>query len=210
MTPKGRLTRKGQDCHQPQKGSIMGDVFRQKIIRYVDAEGRRVRKGAEGARAVEERSRKWYGEYRDADGNLQRVPLSSDKTAARQMLAQLEREAELTRRGLADPKREADARRPLLEHLNAFEAALRAEGATPAHVEQTVSCCRRVLAECRFDVPADGQAGSVQEFLSRLKGSGRNLQPLEKDKETWTKAELARALGVKPSAIPPLVKRHHL
>src|SRR5262249_584937 len=40
-------------------------------------------------------SRKWYGEYRDAAGVLQCVPLATDKTAAGQMLAELVRRAEL-------------------------------------------------------------------------------------------------------------------
>jgi len=41
-----------------------------------------------GAR-VRLRSRKWYGEYRDADGILRCVPLATDRTAAGQMLAGL-------------------------------------------------------------------------------------------------------------------------
>ena len=52
----------------------MGDVFRQKIIRYVDANGKRVKRGTPGAKVVEEKSSKYYGEYRDANGQLQRVP----------------------------------------------------------------------------------------------------------------------------------------
>src|SRR5262249_39576820 len=39
-------------------------------------------------------SRKWYGEYRDADGIEQCVPLATDKTAAGQMLAALVKKAE--------------------------------------------------------------------------------------------------------------------
>jgi hypothetical protein len=48
-------------------------------------------------------SEKWYGEYTDANGHPQRVPLSTDKTAAGQMLAELVRKAELGKAGIADP-----------------------------------------------------------------------------------------------------------
>src|SRR5262245_11022731 len=65
-------------------------------------------------------SAKWYGEYRDADGILQRVPLSTDEAAAQVMLGDLIRDAELTRRGLADPSREEHARRPLGEHVEDY------------------------------------------------------------------------------------------
>src|SRR5437868_4255831 len=58
-------------------------------------------------------SAKWYGEYRDADDILQRVPLSTDEGAAQVMLGDLIRDAELARRGMADPSREEHIRRPL-------------------------------------------------------------------------------------------------
>jgi integrase len=48
-------------------------------------------------------SRKWYGEYRDADGLEKCVALSTDRTAAELMLADLVRKAELGRGGVVDP-----------------------------------------------------------------------------------------------------------
>jgi hypothetical protein len=56
-------------------------------------------------------SKKWYGEYRDADDLVQCVPLSTDKTAAGQMLAALVKKAELAKGGITDPF-EAHRRRP--------------------------------------------------------------------------------------------------
>src|SRR4051812_16123405 len=50
-------------------------------------------------------SAKWYGEYRDAADIVQRVPLSTDEAAAQVMLGDLIRDAELARRGMADPSR---------------------------------------------------------------------------------------------------------
>ena len=68
-------------------------------------------------------SAKWYGEYRDADGVLRCVSLSTNKTAAAQMLADLVRKAELKKANIADPF-EAHRKRPLKEHLADFEGWL--------------------------------------------------------------------------------------
>ena len=68
-------------------------------------------------------SKKWYGEYRDADGVLQCDPLSTDRTAAGQMLADLVRKAELKKANISDPF-EQHRRRPLSEHLADWQAAM--------------------------------------------------------------------------------------
>src|SRR5207248_9357899 len=49
------------------------------------------------------KAEKWYGQYTDAAGELQRVPLSTDKTAAGQMLADLVRKTELKKANISDP-----------------------------------------------------------------------------------------------------------
>jgi hypothetical protein len=75
-------------------------------------------------------SKKWYGEYKDADGVEQCVPLSTDKTAAEQRLAELVRKAEFGKAGLIDPF-EAHRKRPLAEHLADFAAARSGQRETP-------------------------------------------------------------------------------
>src|SRR5262245_435312 len=101
----------------PQKGaSRVASLKRKTIIRYLDANGRRVPKGVPGARKVKRKSAKWYGSYTDADGLPQCVPLSANKTAAQQMLNELVRRAELGKVGIVDPF-EQHRRRPLAEHL---------------------------------------------------------------------------------------------
>jgi hypothetical protein len=69
-------------------------------------------------------SKKWYGEYKDADGKPCCVPLSEDRAVAEVMLGDLVRDAEHARRRLADPAREEHARRPLTEHLGDWQASL--------------------------------------------------------------------------------------
>lgn len=48
----------------------------------------------ETGKRTKHRSKKWYGQYRDADGVRQRVPLSTDKSAAQAMLSELVRRVE--------------------------------------------------------------------------------------------------------------------
>src|SRR5262245_41454143 len=188
----------------------MGDVFRQKIHRYIDAAGKRVTKNTPGARLVEEESSKWYGEYRDEHGNMKRVPLEKDKDASRHMLRDLEKEAAHARRGLANPKLEEHLRRPLRNHLEDFKTSLEAAGNTATHIQQTVAAVLRALDACEFVYIADLDASLVEDFLIRLRQQGRALPTLPEDKEWFTKKELAALLGVSKLAIPPMIRRHKL
>jgi hypothetical protein len=112
-------------------------------------------------------SAKWYGEYRDENDVLQSVPLSTDKTAAGQMLAALARKAELAKANIKDPF-EAHSKRPLTEHLGEWEASL-LTSATAKHVRQTLSCARRVVASCNFVFIADLSASQVEGYLAGLR-----------------------------------------
>jgi integrase len=188
----------------------VGELFKQQIVRYLNEDGKRVRAGTPGARRIEEESRKWYGEYRDKDNNLQRVPLAVDKKAARQELARLEREAELARAGLADPDRSEQACRPLTEHLEDYRRHLEAKEDCPKHVRQTIACVERTLTACRFATLADLEAEAVEQFLATLRSSRKPVPPLDPGKEWYTKTELARAVGIKPSTVPGMVQRHRL
>src|SRR5262245_1434503 len=155
-------------------------------------------------------SAKWYGEYRDADGFLQRVPLALDRSAAEVMLGELVKEAELTRRGLADPAREEHARRPLAGHVEDFRRHLTAKGDDAKHVADTGARVAKVLDGCGFRILSDITGGAVAEFLAGLLKEAPPLPSLDPAKESYTKKELAALLRVKPGAVPSLVRRHRL
>ena len=154
-------------------------------------------------------SRKWYGEYTDADGKPCCVPLSTDKTAAGQMLAELVRKTELKKANLSDPF-EDHRKRPLADHLDEWEASLLASGATAKHVKQTAACARRVVEACGFVFMADLSASRVQQYLAELRERRRAVPAFEPKKAEYTKKELAALLGVKSSAVPYLVRQHRL
>src|SRR5262249_43905111 len=161
----------------------------------LDAEGRQVTKGTPGARKVREKSAKWYGRV---PGAPRPVPLRENKAAARVMHNELLRKAGLAIVGITDPY-EAHRQGPLPEHLAAFEAALLAKGNTAKQARQVTSRVRRVLAGCGFVFMGDLSASRAMEHLATLRDSGRALPPLDRDKEFFTKVEVATALGVRPS-----------
>src|SRR5947208_1744754 len=61
---------------------------------------RKVPKGTPDARKVKKKSGKWYGR---APGNAKPTPLSTNKVAAQQLLAEMVRKAELKRANVFDP-----------------------------------------------------------------------------------------------------------
>jgi len=91
---------------------------------------------------VKKKSGKWYGRV---PGSPKPTPLSTNKVAAQQILAELVKKAELGRAGILDPF-EAHRRRPLTEHLDEWQASLLAGGATAKHVCQTAASARRIVA----------------------------------------------------------------
>jgi hypothetical protein len=184
----------------------MPSVFKKSIVRYLDAEGRQVPKGTPGARRVKEKSAKWYGRV---PGATKPVPLCENKSAAQMMLNELAKKAELAKAGISDPY-EQHRRRPLLEHLADFEAYLVAKGNTLKQAKQVASRARRVLTDCRFVFMDDLSASRTLEYLAGLRENGRAVPPLDPTKGTWTKAELASDLGIRPHAVAALVRRHAL
>lgn len=181
-------------------------VFKKIIVRYVDAQGRQVRKDTPGATKVQEFSTKYYGRV---PGNPRLVPLATNKVAAELLLAQLVRKAEMKDAGVFDPF-EAHHRRPLAEHLADFEASLLAKGDSTKQTQQVSSRARKVLAGCDFVFMNDLSASRVMDWLARLREEGRPLPPLESGKESFTKAEMAAACGLAPPAATSLVRRHKL
>ena len=172
--------------------------------RFVKA--RKVKPCTPGAEKVKKKSKKWYGRV---PGNRQPVPLSANKTAAGQMLAARVNKTELGKAGIRDPF-EAQRTRPLAEHLAEWESSLLASGASAKHVRQTTACARRLIDGCRFVFMADLSASRVQQFLADLRDRRPALPPHDPTQAEYTKKELAALLGVKPSAVPSLVRRHRL
>jgi integrase len=130
---------------------------------------RKVRAGTAGAEKVTKKSRKWYGRV---PGSRKPVPLSANKVAARQILAELVRKAELGRAGITDPF-EAHRKRPLTGHLADREEVLKARNNTADYVRLKLARARKIIDACRFTFISELSASRVEAALADMRREPR-------------------------------------
>jgi integrase len=124
---------------------------------------------------VKGKSKKWWGQYKDAEGRLKRVPLAVDKVAARSMLDKIVKQVEREKAGLVDPT-DAQRKRPLAEHIREYEAYLANKGVTEKQKKETISKLKKMQTAQRWKFIADVNAGSALEYLGQLRRVGRSVQ----------------------------------
>src|SRR4051794_40180151 len=156
----------------------MARLLKPWVTRYLDADGRQVPKGTPGARKVKERASKWYGQYVVQDGGRRRVPLCTDKAAARQMLAKLERDVQLGRAGVVDSFAE-HRKKPIASHVADYESHLRNEGVSAKGQSEDMRRLRAVVDGCGFRTLGDMRPELVERFLLSL--ADRKTGPVTRD-----------------------------
>jgi integrase/recombinase XerD len=124
---------------------------------------------------IKSKSRKWWGQYKDAFERLKRVPLSVDKMAAQAMLNAIVRKVERERAGLVDPTDE-QRRRPLRQHLTEFKNALTNKGDTAKQVTELVRKVQRMIDATKWKFVGDITAHATLEFLGQLRRDGLSAQ----------------------------------
>jgi integrase len=152
----------------------MGNLLKIHVTRYVDGDGRQVPKGTPGARKVQAKSRKWYGQYLDGDGRRRREPLTTDKAAARQLLAELERAVAHGRAGLTDEFAEY-RKASIREHVDAYKAHLRHKGVSEAKFKESSRQLKAVLDACDVRTLSDLRPEGVERFLNVLADRGTGV-----------------------------------
>jgi integrase len=180
----------------------VGTVFRKTFTKPLPANAETfVRKGERFARWKDRRGKtrtapvtvprkgKWAGrerivlespyyvaKYRDGAGVVQVAPTGCrDETAARQVLADLERRAELVRSGVMSGAEAAIGRHhaaPITEHINAYITYLEAAGCCKEHRKERRRQLRRLAAECGFATLADLDRGSMERWLAERTPGG--------------------------------------
>lgn len=168
-------------------------VFKQTIVRYVDADGKRCEKDAPGATKVTEQSANWYGRYTNHKGKRVRVALCRDKQASKQMLVKViddDRKAEM---GMTDPTATHRAK-TLLEHVKDYEDYLNDKGNGRKHVRDTISRCRSILTGCKYHQTEDVEESEVVGYLSSLREQ-KSLVP-KLIQEWYSEAEVAKLFGI--------------
>ena len=183
----------------------MAHVFKKSIVRYLDANGKQVKKGTPGAKKHKEKSAKWYGRV---PGAAKPVPLCANKTAAQMMLNELVKKAEMARAGISDPY-ETHRKRPLSEHLDDFRREMDSKGDDPRHVSIVASRLKALLDGCGFVFIADLSASHIMDWLANLRRD-RPLAPLPPGMEWFTPREAAGLLGIKTASVGAAVRRQRL
>jgi integrase len=107
--------------------------------------------------------------YRDGRGEVVEIATGcKDEVAARAVLTQLERRAELVRAGVLTPEENdaaAHAGLPLAKHFDAYERHLRAKGGEPRRIAMVRKRLERLARECRFSRLHQLSAAAVERWL---------------------------------------------
>jgi integrase len=154
-----------------------GGLFKPKVVAYHTPDGKPCRKDTPGAQKAKGRpAKKWYGQWRDADGILHREPLHENKIVAAGMLRDRVRLEADKKAGLTTDKKEVlreQYQRPLSEHVQDYGNDLRRRDNTEKHVRMS---CRRVLAildGCGFTKIQEVTGSKVHEWLADERAAGR-------------------------------------
>jgi integrase len=153
----------------------MASVF--KRTRWVDAEGRKCRRGTPGARKV--KSRFWTVSYIDADGRQRRRRAYTDRTASLALGADLERAKARGEADLVDrfaPHR----KRPLAEHVADYIDHLRALRRDEQYIKAVSLRLGVLLRDCRWRTTADVTAASFIAWRAKGREVRRGVEKVHR------------------------------
>jgi integrase len=176
---------------------VMGTVFKPQLTRPIpphaeivdrtahwrNAHGKKceapIRTTKSGDKIVTESS-KYLARYRDGSGVVQTVATGcSDLMAARAVLADLQRRAELVKSGVLTPAQDsvADHKRfTIAGHVAAYIASLHARGNCPRHCATVERLLKTLIAGCRFRTLADIRREPVERWLSGPENAKRSAR----------------------------------
>jgi integrase len=126
--------------------------------------------GNDGAERIILESPYYVAKYRDGAGVVQIVATGCrDEQAARRVLADLERRAELVRSGVITAGEDGAAQHQgalFAEHLEAYLASLEAAGACPEHRKERRRQLRRLAVDCGWRTLADLRRDGCERWVA--------------------------------------------
>lgn len=145
----------------------------QQFARWKDGSGRtrteRVTTGRDGSPRIIAEAATFTAKYRDGSGIVRETPTGCrDETAARSVLSQLVRRAELVRSGVVKDSEDAAAdhlRLPLSIHIAAYMMHLKAKGTAKAHRDNVKRQLDRIAADCGFSKLSQLAADKLERWL---------------------------------------------
>jgi integrase len=136
--------------------------------------------GKDGSDRIVIESSRYVAKYRDGAGVVQVVPTGCrDEQAARRILGDLERRAELVRAGVISAAESAVADHqaaPLAKHFDSFDEHHQAKGVTKIHREDTGRYLRRLAADCTFGTLADLSREALERWLALRTAEGMSAR----------------------------------
>lgn len=125
-----------------------------------------------------EKSKKWYGRYRDADGTQRRIALATDKRVAQMMLNDLLTKVEREKAGIVD-ETVSEMMKPLCVHIDDFEEHLRSRNNTAFHNRQKINHIKAAARFCKWCDARSLKVYDVERFLNNLRDKGgRGIETL--------------------------------
>src|SRR5262245_10198486 len=136
--------------------------------------------GKDGSERIILDSPFYVAKYRDGAGVVQIEPTGCrDETAARQVLADLERTAELVRAGVMTSQETVVGRHqqaPLAEHIDAYLEYLESKGACPEHRGERRRQLWKITGACGFGRLADLDRGKLEPWLTAQTRNGMSAR----------------------------------
>ena len=118
----------------------------------------------------------WYIAYVDENGKRRYLKGCADRQATERIAAKLESDVALRLRGVLDAAAERCAehgKRPIAEHIEAYERHLTANGRSEKHIEETIAALRDDLAGAGIETLADLDSERIEWHLHGLRSRSR-------------------------------------
>jgi integrase len=134
--------------------------------------------GRDGAERIRDESGTYFARYRDGIV-IEAATGCRDESAARQVLANLERRSERVRSGLitsAESRIVEHLTTPIAEHVAGYITSLEASGASPKHVGETRRVLKSVLDGCGFGTLAAIERAAVENWLNQRRRNGASAR----------------------------------
>jgi integrase len=156
----------------------------ERFARWKDGKGRTRRApltvGQDGSERLLIESPFFFAKYRDGGGAVRVRPTRCrDETAARQVLADFERKAELVRSNVITATEAAigdHQAAPLAEHFAAFDEHHQAKGVTRIHRKDTGRYLNLLATDCAFGTLADLRREALEHWLAQRTAEGMSAR----------------------------------
>jgi integrase len=163
-----------------------------RLARWRDSKGKgksaRLTSEKYGADRIRDNSSTYFARYRDGNGVVVEVSTGCrDESAARQVLADLERKAERVRAGLLTPAEARTAEhlaKPVGEHVAAYVTSPEASGVTEKYLREARRILDTVLAGCEVRTLADLDREAIERWLNQRRCSGASARTRNTDRST--------------------------